>query len=358
MAETPQSISPTDLDTNPPRAKSMNVEDVLSKKPARGHAKSRDTSDHMVGDNYLYAKTEMASTAKTHVSKRKNSNRPGPSNDSHARPSIQQPPSMLSKVTEVTLGFSRSYRAQDPSSDSFSSQEQGESTNHNGDLATSMQSKEVQLDQLCVHYHEMRNVYNEDIAKTHVQTQKWQHTAEQLQQECAELRQERDKTVSRLQEKFRGAEREKQAVQDRLNTFVRRQQEVEFRRMESGKWAPDEESTIINKLERVKRDMKGLAKQIAMKDMSKLDILEEAERNALMLSLSRVVALEKEGFPPGLETAKSPSLLLNALLAHAVYNSFFSSPFFFLKGGSTTELDRNGQEKILDDIYEAAQTCK
>jgi hypothetical protein len=48
-------------------------------------------------------------------------------------------------------------------------------------------------------------------------------------------------------------------------------------------------------------------------------------------------------------------LLLNALLAHNVYTSFFRSPFFFLENNDENTLSKTRPDGILEDIYQIAQ---
>jgi hypothetical protein len=128
--------------------------------------------------------------------------------------------------------------------------------------------------------------------------------------------------------------------------------------MESGRWLPREDSKVVGDLDRIKRNMRSWAKGTSIKDMSSLQTLDSISRAALMKDLSHMVLLENNQLPQGLSTPKSPSLLLNALVAHDVYTSIFRNPFFFLNDGLGHDLPRAGPENTLNEIYQLAQACE
>ncbi|KAH6672242.1 hypothetical protein B0J14DRAFT_701332 [Halenospora varia] len=333
MAQNTPAIDP-DLNVHPLNAEFRDVNNVPSEGLVPDRHIPRETPCNNVDKNHLGAKSKKTSTAKSRVSRHGYLGQPGPSHDSRPKLPVQRSPGLLTRFSGA-LGLSRLSLGQEPSSDRPNSQEYKESREQSEDLNAALQEKEAQIAQLLTESQERTNVHHTEVARIHDQKRQWEHKAKKIQRECDELRRERDETVRGLKIKLRGIEGEKHAVQDKYNAFVRSQQEAEFRQMESGKWTPDDESKITGELERLRREVKSLAKGIAMKNI--------------------VVALNDNRLPPGLSTAKSPSLLLNALLSHAVYTSFFSSPFFFLSGGLRTDLDGNGVEKILDEIYQAAQ---
>jgi hypothetical protein len=130
--------------------------------------------------------------------------------------------------------------------------------------------------------------------------------------------------------------------------------------MESAQWLPVDETKVMSDLDKLTRDMRSWAKTTSIKGISMLQSLGEVESAALMQQLSNVVVLENGQLPEGISTtAKSPMLLLNALLTDHVYMSFFRSPFFFL-GGSFEDSSSNGgrPEGVLEDIYQRAKSGK
>lgn len=151
---------------------------------------------------------------------------------------------------------------------------------------------------------------------------------------------------------------EKSALETQHNLFIRKQQEASFRQMESARWLPVDETNVMSNLDKLKRDMRSWAKTTSIKEISMLQNLQEAESAALRRYLSNVVVFENGQLPKGISTgAKSPTLLLNALLADHVYMSFFRSPFFFVEG-TFEDFPSNGLPGgILEEIYEWAKSA-
>ncbi|ESZ92368.1 hypothetical protein SBOR_7252 [Sclerotinia borealis F-4128] len=131
-----------------------------------------------------------------------------------------------------------------------------------------------------------------------------------------------------LQAKIEQLETEKQAIEEKHNTFILKQQEVTFRQMADSRWMPVEDSKVVGDLNRLKRDMRSWVKKASENDISVLDSLDEHKLAALMNALSHVVIFEDGHLPRGLSPRKSPVLLLNALLSHSIYKALFQSPFF------------------------------
>ena len=120
-----------------------------------------------------------------------------------------------------------------------------------------------------------------------------------------------------------------------------------------------DEGKVMHELDRLKTDMRSWAKATAFKDNSRLRSFAEAESAALMQDLAHVALVENGQLPDGLSTiARSPMLLLNALLAHSVYTSFFRSPFFFLGNNDPNAASNARPERRLENIYERAQEGK
>ncbi|PVH80367.1 hypothetical protein DL98DRAFT_418771 [Cadophora sp. DSE1049] len=144
----------------------------------------------------------------------------------------------------------------------------------------------------------------------------------------------------------------------KYDMIIRKQQEASFKQMESSRWIPSEEGKVIGDLNRIKRDMKTWTKNTAIKDMAVVKALETSDMEALMDSLANVVALDNRKLPEGLTTHKSPSIVLNALLAHDIYTSFFCNPFFFIQGELEHDSINSSGGNDLNEIYEMSQECK
>ncbi|KIM93145.1 hypothetical protein OIDMADRAFT_138389 [Oidiodendron maius Zn] len=153
-----------------------------------------------------------------------------------------------------------------------------------------------------------------------------------------------------LQAKLCEMESEKDKIQRKYVDFLRKVQEDSFRQMESARWLPAEEEETKRNLDRLKANMRRWAREISIKDLSLLLSLERTEYDALVKDLTQVVLLENNQLPPVLFTAaRSPMLLLNALLAQYVYSSLFQSPFCVYEEGGRL---------ALESIYQPAQSGK
>jgi hypothetical protein len=165
------------------------------------------------------------------------------------------------------------------------------------------------------------------------------------------------KVISDLQASLNASQTENGLIKEEYTTYRLRQQEESFKR-DSARWRPTPEADVTHKLERLKGDMRSWAKGTSIKDLSSVQELEEMQFVTLMQELAQVALLENNQIPRALYMAtRSATLLLNALLAHSVYTSFFQSPFFFLKGNAKKSLAGVGQAKTLESIYSAAKQC-
>ncbi|KAF5869579.1 uncharacterized protein Bfra_010775 [Botrytis fragariae] len=128
---------------------------------------------------------------------------------------------------------------------------------------------------------------------------------------------------------------EKQDIEEQHRDFIRKQQETTFRQMNSSRWAPLEDSKVIEEFDRLKRDIRSWAKKHSKIDMPTiLGVLDVHERKALTDVLKDVVVFKNNELPQGLSPKKIPALLLTALASHNVYTTLFREPFFFLGGES------------------------
>lgn len=189
-----------------------------------------------------------------------------------------------------------------------------------------------------------------------VKEHEWEARERQLQRHISQITRDFEESSHNLQAKLRESESEKRVMREEHNAFVRKQQEASFGQMESARWRPMDEGKVMHALDRLKTDMRNWAKATSFKDNSRLRSFAEAESAALMQVLADVALVENGQLPDGLSTiARSPMLLLNALLAHSVYTSFFRSPFFFLGNNGPNAASNARPERILEDIYERAQ---
>jgi hypothetical protein len=194
-----------------------------------------------------------------------------------------------------------------------------------------------------------------------VKEREWEERERQLQRHISQITRHFEEGFHNLQTKLRESESEKLVMREEHNAFIRKQQEASFGRMESARWLPMDEGKVMHELDRLKTDMRSWAKATSFKDNSRLRSFAEAESEsaALMQELANVALVENGQLPEGLSTiARSPMLLLNALLAHSVYTSFFRSPFFFLGDNDPNAASNARPERILEDIYERAQEGK
>jgi hypothetical protein len=189
--------------------------------------------------------------------------------------------------------------------------------------------------------------------------QEWMATEKDLQRQIHQACQRAAEDHRMFQNRIHDIQMEKSALEEQHNTFIRKQQEASFRQMESARWHPVDETKVMSDLDMLKKDMRKWAKTASVKDISPLQSLGEAEHTVLMEQLKNVAVIENGQLPQGITTAaKSPMLLLNALLADHVYASFFRSPFFFLVGRYEDSPLKTRPEAILEDIYRGAKDGK
>ena len=192
-----------------------------------------------------------------------------------------------------------------------------------------------------------------------IKEHEWEERERQLQHHISQITRRFEESSRNLQAKLHESESAKLVMREEYNAFIRKQQEASFGQMKSARWLPMDEGKVMHELDRLKTDMRSWAKATSFKDNSLLQSFAEVESAALMQDLANVALVENGQLPDGLSTiAKSPMLLLNALLAHSVYTSFFRSPFFFLGNNDPNAASNSRPERILEDIYERAQEGK
>jgi hypothetical protein len=189
-------------------------------------------------------------------------------------------------------------------------------------------------------------------------TRSWKSREKDLLRQIEQIDNEYREAMGKLQDDVREAKSQRNMIQEQCDTVIRQHQEESFKQMESARWLPSEESKVVGDLDRIRRDMRAWAKGTSIKDMSRLQEFDGVEYAALLKDLSYVALLENNQLPQGLSTPKSPSLLLNSLLAHDIFTTIFQSPFFFFNDGLGHELPRASPEDTLNNIYKMAQKCK
>lgn len=178
----------------------------------------------------------------------------------------------------------------------------------------------------------------------------------ELESKLQEIQQAMSQREQVLQAHVDNMELQHSALQAKYGAFILEQQEASFKQMESARWLPMDESTVMSCLDKLKKTMRAWAKTASIKDISMLQSLKTEEYRALVETLSNVVVLENEELPRSiLAVKKSPMLLLNALLAHHVHITFSRSPFFFL-GGSPEK--SSSTKNPLKEIFQQAQSGK
>jgi len=149
----------------------------------------------------------------------------------------------------------------------------------------------------------------------------WKSREKDLLRQIEQIDNEYREAMGKLQDDVREAKSQRNMIQEQCDTVIRQHQEESFKQMESARWLPSEESKVVGDLDRIRRDMRAWAKGTSIKDMSRLQEFDGVEYAALLKDLSYVALLENNQLPQGLSTPKSPSLLLNSLLAHDIFTN-------------------------------------
>lgn len=177
-------------------------------------------------------------------------------------------------------------------------------------------------------------------------------------QQSEAKRKELERKVKELEVKKKELQYSLAMAEEARDDIIRKQQVENFKQMETGRWLPQEESKIKGDLDRLKRSMKSWSKDFSINSMTPLQSLMFGtdEELALIQCLSNVVRLDEGRLPPGLTTSKTPSLLLNAVLAHDVYKTIFENPFFFLRDQLDYEPPRLSPDEKFNMIYHCMLT--
>ncbi|EPE32826.1 hypothetical protein GLAREA_05838 [Glarea lozoyensis ATCC 20868] len=197
----------------------------------------------------------------------------------------------------------------------------------------------------------------DQLAQAQRENQNLEDYAEKLKTEAVNNRHTFEKEIRKIEsEKQRvDAERkqienEKTKIEAEYQSFILQKLKESSEKEDSAQWQRDGNQDIAD-LEKLKKDMRTLARNMAIKDPISLRNLSEEDHTALMGSLSEVCVLRNRTIPEELMTPKSPALLLNALLAHDIFTNLFRKPFFFVETGLQEDIPEYRMDTILNDIY-------
>jgi hypothetical protein len=209
------------------------------------------------------------------------------------------------------------------------------------------------------HYeNKMANLERQSRDMLEREQRKWKEKERNLLASLDQISLDKENAIRELASGLRKSEVEISRIQSEYDTLFREQQEEWFKRMESARWRPVEEGKVMNDLDRFKRDMRNWAKGSSVAELSLLESLDATESTALMQDLEQVVLFENGQLPVVLlNTKRSPMILLNALIAHNLYKSFFQNPFFF-RNSTGDDLTIDGREDQLQIIYREAKLSK
>ncbi|KAF7866850.1 hypothetical protein EAF04_005691 [Stromatinia cepivora] len=238
-------------------------------------------------------------------------------------------PSFMTTRSSAMSNDSRTHKEYGSSSSAKQSSQQPQSDEHRGEGIRSAKQNAIYI------LREGLDGIVEGIDKHHAARQ------EQLEHHVRELQRQNDNSKDllgkfqakneQLESEKQELKLEKQAIEEKHNTFILKQQEMTFSQMPSSRWAPVEDSKVMEDLDRLKRDMRGWAKRVSATDMDAiLIVLGGHEHAALKSALKHVIILDNNQLPQGLSPKKAPGLLPNALLSHSAYTTLFQNPFFFL----------------------------
>ncbi|KAI9866989.1 MAG: hypothetical protein M1813_000387 [Trichoglossum hirsutum] len=140
---------------------------------------------------------------------------------------------------------------------------------------------------------------------------------------------------------------------------VRKAQETAFQLIEQAQWMPDADRDVTRKLNNLHSSMTSWCKNHAYKTAMNLEDLPADDQARVNRILSQVSQQVGETNPIKLNDlglgSKGPGTLLLATLAHAVYGTIFSNPFFLETSRSSPEERQPGDNQeastVLYRIY-------
>jgi hypothetical protein len=175
-----------------------------------------------------------------------------------------------------------------------------------------------------------------------------QNREAELRRKIKQLIHEREHREERFQREVAELIVDRDSAREEYEDLIRKQQEESFKQMSTARWLPADDNTVMIEFGRIKTAMRSWARKNSIKSMSPIENLEGSEYRSFLTALSNVAVFENEELPRGLQTPKSPGLILNAILAHHLCTNMFGNPFFFLEHLPGVEL--------LHRIYGVAQS--
>ncbi|CAD6450064.1 554c94d3-3607-4c4c-8197-ebb64585b157 [Sclerotinia trifoliorum] len=261
-------------------------------------------------------------------------------------------PSFMASRSSAMSNDSRTHKENRRPSTEEQSPQQMQSDKHRGERIQSAKQNAI-----CMSRESLDGIVN-GIDKHHAARQ------DKLERQVRDLQHHNDNSKDllgklqaqnkQLESEKQELEFEKQAIEEKHNTFILKQQEMTFSHMPSSRWAPVEDSKVMEDLDRLKRDMRSWAKKVSANDMDAvLKSLDNRQLAALRNALENVVVFEHGELPQGLSSRKLTALLLSALLAHDIYTTIVRDPFFFL---GTVDLGGRFEKTLFRQGLE--ETCK
>lgn len=189
------------------------------------------------------------------------------------------------------------------------------------------------------------------LAKLSETERKYERKAAALYDKEADIT-SRDFKIKKLREKNKELQNERDSAILEVQDIVRKQQEESFKNIESALWIPREDGQVKIDLDELKRSMKNLAKAIAIPEFPGLSNLRQSAQDAILAAVDNVTRAGLSGvLLDGMSKKKSPAVILNALLSHAIYTKLFEHAFFF-------NIDLNNGSNPLAALYDMTMKGK
>jgi hypothetical protein len=159
----------------------------------------------------------------------------------------------------------------------------------------------------------------------------------------------RENMISDLNQKLEKMKLQRDMAISRANDLINKQQMQGFKGIESARWTPREESQIEADLDNLKQKMKDVSKKFSVAAMpDPTDFATTFTAAEYSSTLRRVTWWNNEDNPlKELNSSKVSGVLLNALMANAVYVGLFGDAFAFAQ-------DVKSPDNVLRDMYQHA----
>lgn len=131
---------------------------------------------------------------------------------------------------------------------------------------------------------------------------------------------------------------------------VRKAQESAFKLLDQEQWVPESDSEVSRKLNSIQASITSWCKTYALKTIMDFGLLSSNDLLCVQHTL-KDISQYKDGvslvnLKDAAIGAKWPNILLSAALAHAIYKTIFSNPFFFENGFQSLDTQDVKQDTI------------